>query len=426
MKEFINNYEAKTGENFVDRHEEIYLDKFEHTFKAGIDSKNDYKNLQQYLKQIQDKCREKWSTFNINICVLGILLIVFSIVNLLIFLVDDTKSSEYQKSLIYKLLKSIALMFCVILVLSKFNIDSNMSLPALWIMFNIYLFLNLISNAKTLVKCRFFPSEIFKGEHLLYFLMLLIPFSNSYIVQENISLRFILISTLFYELFTRLRQQAKVEEPFLINRLLETGSICVLLRFTSLFYTCREEALLLDCKQNIFSTQITKISFGSEVSPDQSTLNFSFVAYLAFISFNYLVICAIIYFLVRPYFNKKTFSSLNYLILFELFIFFCYWTLQLVNNAFQISHTSQLNQITIKLPLVFYVCFTLSLLKICMLNSKDIKPQDSYLSSVTYMLVNSGLLISILSGESALSIWILILILKIYAHHRVSWTNGKI
>ena len=70
--------------------------------------------------------------------------------------------------------------------------------------------------------------------------------------------------------------------------------------------------------------------------------------------------------------------------------------------------------------------FTLSLLKICMLNSKDIKPQDSYLSSVTYMLVNSGLLISILSGESALSIWILILILKIYAHHRVSWTNGKI
>lgn len=417
MKEFINSYEAKTGENFVDRQSELDLDKFEHILKAGNANKEDYKNFQLYLKLIQDKCREKWSTFNITICLLGILLIVFSILNLFLFLIDYKKSSESQQNLVSKLLKSIILIFGLLFLISKSNVDSNVSLAILWIVFNVFLCLNITwSNSRTVYKYQSIFLGLFKGEHFLYLLVLLVPFSNSYIVLENISLRFILISMFLYELFTRLKQQAKVDRHFLIKKLIEIGSICVLIRFTSLFYTCREEALLLECTQNIFSTQITKVSFAGESS---------FLIYLVFISFNFTAICSIILYLLRPYLNRLNFSKLNYLIALESLILLTYWILQLMINSFQISLTSQLNRVTINLPLVFYVCFILSILLNCLTKDQYTKPQDSYLSSVTYLLVNFGLLISLVSGESALTIWILILILSIYAKHRSSWNQGK-
>lgn len=417
MKEFINNYEAQTGENFVDRQSELDLDKLEHILKAGNANKEDFKNFQLYLKLIQDRCREKWSTFNITICLLGILLMVFSILNLSLFLIDEKKSSESQQNLVSKLLKSIIPIFGLLFLISNSNVDSNVSFAILWLFFNVFLFLNITwSNSSTLSKYQSIFLDLFKGEHFLYLLVLLVPFSNSYIVLENISLRFILISMFSYELFTRLKQQAKVDRPFLIRKLIEIGSICVLIRFTSLFYTCREEALLLECTQNIFSTQITKVSFANESS---------FLVYLGFISFNFTAMCSIIFYLLRPYLNRLNFSKLNYLIALESLLLLTYWTLQLVINAFQISLTSQLNRAAINLPLVFYVCFILSILLNCLSKDQYSKPQDSYLSSVTYLLVNFGLLISLVSGESALAIWILILILGIYANHRSSWKQGK-
>jgi len=78
MVNFIKNYEIITNERFIDDKEDlekITLNNFDLNSKQY---KENVLKLEKYLNLIQEKCREKWSTFNTENCITGLILIFLS------------------------------------------------------------------------------------------------------------------------------------------------------------------------------------------------------------------------------------------------------------------------------------------------------------------------------------------------------------
>lgn len=373
--------------------------------------------FQAYLNTVQEKCREKWSTFNIEYCLVGLCLIAFSIFNLTMFITgsqQQTGDHHHLETLSAGLFK-VATVLTILFFLTSIFIKSNLLLPALVFCLNSFLLVNIKSSLRNID-----VSHLVRGEHLICMLILLIPFSNSFIVLENISVRFLLISLLIYEFLTRLRCSKNVTVICFIVKLLELALVILLLRLTGIFFVCREEALLLNCAPTIFSTQITKISF-HENSPH------SILTYSVFIVCNFSFMSFVVFTLLRPYL-KRPFWKINSLITLKMCTLLTYWILQLTINVSRLEYHRELNQIALYLARIFYSCFVFSQFLIWK-NPGDScqkwSPNEAYLRLVTYLLVSFSLLASLLSAESVMSIWILVLVMFVYARHRSSWDCGN-
>lgn len=93
-------------------------------------------------------------------------------------------------------------------------------------------------------------------EFFVFFISILIPFSNSFIVLESVCLRFLLITLLLKWLISSLPTLIKYPSMMVYGLL-----VLILIRMSYIFYTCREENM--SCEQKIFSLSIEK----SQVSP---------------------------------------------------------------------------------------------------------------------------------------------------------------
>ena len=306
------------------------------------------------------------------------------------------------------------LIFASLYLLISLIFKSSMNLPIICMLFNIFL-LSSFKRSYINLKLSF---DIFKAEYFLYILLLVIPFSNSYIVQENISLRFILVSILFFELFIRLRKQSSKNARFGLMKFAEVCFITSLIRFTEIFYVCREEALLLKCSQNIFSTQLTKLS----LNEDQNSIN----SYYGFIIINLIVMSSVIFYLLKSS-SIKMVSRINFMVIVKMFLLLAYWLIQLVINVYQNGSDYQLQNISLFIARTFYICFLVIQVMLFRDNKMSTKNNLSkvYLRTVIYSMISWGLLISLLSVESLMSIWILILIFQVYQNYRQSWNLSK-
>ncbi len=359
----------------------------------------DFEQLKTHLLQVQETCREKWSTFNVNYCLTGLFLISFSIMNLMLFLAGFRKnySLEYLQQTSVQILKPISFFSVIYLVTSIFISPGLVFVPLIVVCLNGCLFYILKSNLKN-----FRPDSLLKYDYIFYALILLIPFSNSYIVQENVSLRFIFISALLFEFYKRLQAESQITARFFFKKFGEIAALVAIIRITEIFYVCREEALLLNCTQNIFSTQISKMT------------DYSINIYFMFTFLNLLVMSSVLYNLLWAYLTK---TWINLLILFKVFTIFAYWLIQIKTNQSTADNRLFFNQLGLYLARLFYVLFTISQFFLWKFTDK------CYLKLFTYVLTTFGLLASILSGESVTSIWILIQVLILYARHRSSWNS---
>ncbi len=349
----------------------------------------DLGQLQNYLAQVQEKCREKWSTFNLNYCIAGLFLIAFSILNLALFLLGG----QFNQQLTLQVLKPAGLFSAISMLISP----SQVLLPFIAACLNICLLHRLASNFRN-----FQLDSLLKPEYFFYTLVLFIPFSNSFIVQENVSLRFIVVSVFCYEFYKRLQLESHVTGRFFLSKCRDLAMLVTLIRITELFYVCREEALLLKCTQGIFSTQISKTS------------DYSILVYFAFSFLNLVVMSSVLFSLLRPYLTR---SCINFLILLKVLTLFAYWLVQIRISQSSAEQRFFFNQIGLYLARLFYTLFAVSQLFIWTFDDR------CYLKLVTYVLATFGMLASILSGESVASIWILVLVLTSYARHRSSWSS---
>ncbi len=382
MVNFIKNYEIITNERFIDdkedlfRLEKITLNNFDLNSKQY---KENVLKLEKYLNLIQEKCREKWSTFNTENCITGLILIFLSTFVVCI-LVTSLKTNPDFKLNFLSIFKRTFL----------FVLISNLvSYIIIGIFVKSYYAL-VILNLVTIIEFKpTMPRLKYRTQYFLYFLTLLIPFSNSFIIRENSTLRFILITVLCVEFISNCKSTNK---DLFLKKLFYLISLILLLRLMQLFYVCREEVLVNNCTENIyFVTQLSKISF------DDS--NHDFQIYVLFMLSNFILITLIISYILKTNTIFKL-DKIKILIYLQIIILFSYWTIQLFMNISKDSF----NRINIYLARLFYAIFIILQFLIW-------KKQDK----ITNFVVSLGLLLTLISGQSSLSIWFLILALDLYA-----------
>lgn len=340
---------------------------------------NDYnqlelqKKIDNLLNKIQEKFREKWSTFNTIYCMLGLATLVLSILTLITKMTQLHGEDESSCSNNFELFKYWSFMLIITMafnLICGINLFSNIWLGLL--IFNLtFLFRNLKrSNLVEFLKNGFL--NIFECQILI--VVLLIPFSNSFIINENISLRFVLVTLLYVQSFF-----TKSTMPIFLTALVRTSS---------LFYVCREETASY-CNQTIFSTQLEKLT------------PYNFSNYLMFIIFNFFLIFTLFVFLLKNN-TTKIFSFINLLNFFNFICLLIYNLIQLYLYEYSILNQQwlHLKDFNIYIARLIYVCVALVI----------------YLSrSSKFRLFNSivaiGIFTSLISSQSLLSIWMLIFIM---------------
>ena len=444
VDEFIKRYQYLTGDEFVSK-EEL---EFFHFHKASNSSEQ---VLLDYLNLIQEKCREKWSTFNLNYCVSGLILIFLSIASLLVFLnyLNDSKYTDDATlaNLSASLAKSYIIILCayiVVLYVFDFKLSSSIGICALLFNLNVlFKFKDYFLRVRSLVD--FFKAHVVRKDYVVVYLAFLIPFSNSFVIRENNTLRFLLVTTLFLDLYTKLCI-SKLNLAALLHKLKYLAVILFLLRVSFIFHVCREEVLTtLNCTHTIFSTQLGKISFldtNSNASDKLSyfDLNDPTCFYMLFLIFNF----ACVFFIFHTVSTSNLKISLLNLTIKHLFyaklcILFVYMSIQLKINVNSSSvgtaealreKSEHLKSINILLARLVYVLFLAIQWviwrpsKTALKHAKQI--EHLHEERLRNLILSIGLLITLVMGESFLSVWILIFVIILYVEYLGSWSNGII
>jgi hypothetical protein len=408
MVEFIESYEQATNEKFIEDIKKILelkktIINLEDKLQRGVISK-----LEKYLLLIQEKCREKWSTFDIENCSVGLILIFLSTIVMIICILSFYRQ-EQLKIYYLSFFKKASVMTSVLYVSSYFIFGSFLNSNYILCILNIVFIIEL----KPLQ--HFFSTLKFHSEYLIFFLSLLIPFSNSFIIRENISLKFLIITALCIEFFSKSKHLNKI---LFLNKIFYLLLLISLLRITQLFYACREE-VLISCTENYFVIPLSKISFNSNQTHFDLNIFFnrSILIYLAFIFVNYFLITSIILYILKTN-TKFNLNGVKYFFLLQIIILFLYWIVQLFINVSNDSFG--LSAINFYSARLFYMIFIVIQIKIW--SAKE-TVQD-YLSATTNFVVSLALLATLLSGQSSLSIWILLLVLNIYSKKILALSSG--
>jgi hypothetical protein len=398
MVNFIEKYEETTNEKFIENIKEI-----SELNKTLIDldvkqQREVFSKLENYLLLIQEKCRDKWSTFNIENCLVGLTLIFLST---MIICILSISHQGHLKISYLSILKKTCLLALVLNVLSYFLLGFLLNFTYTLCALNIV----IICELKPLQN--FFLKLKFQTEYFVFFLSLLIPFSNSFIIRENISLKFLLISVLCIEFFSKSKN---LEKSIFLNKLFYFLLIILCIRLTQLFYVCREEVLINNCTESYFVVPLSKISFNVNQTHFylNTFLNRSILVYLTFILINFFLITSIVLYILKTN-TKFNMNGVKNLFFLQIFILFSYWIIQLFVNIS--NDRFGLSAMNFYLARFFYLIFIVIQIKIW--SSKE-TCQD-YFGSTTYFVISLGLLATLLSGQSSLSIWILLFILNIYS-----------
>jgi hypothetical protein len=343
------------------------------------------------LKIIQEKFRQKWSTFNIKDCLLGISIMFLNIL-LLIILINTLSFSNEVSGIFFMnsiLFRKFAV-YGVIFLILNFTIGKMFKINFLWT-FALLLNLDLIRNFLSFSLMEKIIKFSIKKEYVIYILSLLIPFSNSFVVNEAISYRYFLVAILYIEIYNKL-----CNLKFIYWKRVLLCVFCVLLiRFSFLFQTCREENMH-KCTQYPFSIQLSKLSMNN-------------LTYLTFLLTQFFVI-----FLIINKLRTHSCEKLNAMFFGQDFLLLIYNLIEFKINEIETSLlnkelVSNLKIFNIYLARCFffvvflnlYVSFKCS----CNLNSKE---------SLVNFSISLALLASLILNENKLSIWFLIFILNSY------------
>ena len=251
-------------------------------------------------------------------------------------------------------------------LLIGFNIELLSSLYVISFILYIYL-----SNMKLFICLKHisFPNRYL----ILYFLTLLIPFSNSFVIRESICLRYILIGIIILSCDRLLK----------IIEYIKLIIVLILCRLGEIFYICREE-VQDTCQRYDFSLSITKI-----VSNDSNYL-------LYYVLLSVIVVCSTYFMLFDKHVKR---IAIKNMLRFQLFIQIVYWFIQL-NNVKMIY--LNLNQL---LPRIFYM---LTLMELFLLFYKTKQVEIYTLIAILFQLI------VLLVGENrCISICILVFIINI-------------
>ena len=402
----------------------MFTDEILNELSATEYDTNSLLQFQKYSNLIQEKCREKWSTFNVDYCVIGLVLLALSIINLFIFLIrlyNDNELTdiniEFFSINLIKIVASCLILYCCLIYWFEFNLK----LPVSFVLFNLYFLIKFKSTMK-FVKI---SADMFKKEYILYAFIFVMPFSNSFVIHEKLGLKFILITLLLVEFISRLKL-IRFDKKFILKKLFELICICTCLGMTQIFYVCREETLILNCTQGVFATQLTKLNFDHSISANEILWNKQFQTYSAFILFNFITICLIILFIIKT--NLKNSNLvLNTLIGMQLLTLLIYWFLQLVINIYR-DKANHLSDLNFYLARLFYSIFVISQILIWCRTESAIEQAalgTFYLNTIVYLSISVGLLATILTAEASLSVWLLILVLILYSKYRSTWPNNS-
>lgn len=334
----------------------------------SFDKKDKYEKIQL----IQDFYREKWSNFNIVYCSIGIcsFILTFVIKLALMFYIQNYGKyySEFQirfNTGVFNVITFTSLVLVSLIV--GFNIEILSSCCV--ILFILYVY---VSNYKILI---FLKHLTIPNRYLVvYFITLIIPFSNSFVIRENICLRYILIGVI-------LLSCSKLQS---VLDYLKLVLVLIFCRLSEIFYICREE-IQDTCKRLSFSLPVTKI--GDEEA--------QYVTFYVLLS---IVVVNITYFSCVEKHVKRL--AIKYLLRFQLLIQIFYWILLLINFKDFYFNLQQL------LPRIFYV-FTLTELFLLFYKSQNVFDINAFFAILFQLIV-------LLVGENrCISVCILVFILNI-------------
>ncbi|RNA38083.1 phosphatidylinositol class O [Brachionus plicatilis] len=319
MVKFIRTYES---------HERLIDD------IDGLKSAGDSEELKSILVKIQDACRLKWSTFNLSFCLTGLVNLAFSILNL------------------------------------SLNKDKNINLKFVISFLCVYLALSLLNHNYQNV-------WIYTIENFILSLAFVIPFSNSYIIRENNSLRFLLTTVLFHKIYLCRKKKDSIFRPL---------ACLILIRVCHVFYVCREE-LLDSCSQSIFAQQISKSSFSTRV-------------YFVFFIFNFMFISGVFFVI------KTKNSTLNLFLSASLLILGTYNFLQILSK----------DSTVIKYPQLLLARLSLLLFTAQKIFAYSSIKRISKTNRFFFINLSVVMFASLVLGESLLSVWLLALVLHLTAN----------
>lgn len=374
MMQFVKKYEkfqeVLSTEDFAD------LSRMEASL--GSNPESDFVlRIQTQLGKIQGKFREKWSTFDTTHCLLGLFSLASSIFTLIIQL---SRMNRLTNESSLKNLRDVFLILCFLSIPSIFlGFTFSTIILAFLFIFNLKFFIN---NINLLSLLDYFRHDFLKfHEIVILVLVQLVPFSNSFIINEKICLRFFTVTLLFTEAFGQ-----KSFRPILL---------CVLVRLTWVFYVCREEVASF-CTQTIFSTQLEKLA------------SFTYSNYLGYLAFNFTLAFLIIVYLLKTYSSDRflTPSRETVLNLFNFGILFIYNLNEL--GIYDQSLSSPETTLTFRKNLNLYLAksiYIISILGVYLTKRKSAKNQ------LVNSMISIGVLMSLITSQSFLSIWILLLIL---------------
>jgi hypothetical protein len=409
MRKFTRAYEAETGEKFLDEKDPrlIELD----SFLSNINASQSERTLNTvmapkyagYLQHIQAIFREKWSTFNITYCLLGILLLLISILIVGALEVESNKiiSEEVKFEVAKSGIVSLTAYFAFFLIVPNFDYKQSIWIWSL--LFDTYIIFNSRwSQPEKMVRMilsGLCACILKRRVYFIYFATFLIPFSNSYIIMENVSLRFLLQSVMAFTVYVHLQKKTLNTKAIIF---LVTAAVFV--RKTDLFYTCREEA------RNCFTTPLAQPLSKSNIISTYGTL--------VFVLINFAVFGTAFYFLLSRHLTLiKTTRDviclqkqrwLNSIYCFQFILILCYWLAQIAETQLNPEWTSILKLVGLALSrsiyILIFVCF--SIIQRGLIHTQRSIALVNYIFCV-------GIFLSVLAGESLLSIWVLIYLIII-------------
>lgn len=408
MRKFINKYEQLTNEEFISEQQSDELTS--EMFRKANETLR-VEKYTKHLEMIQEKCREKWSTFNLKYCLIGLCLACLSILFFFCLLATSTDFKYLKESFALEQVRLLTrlVLFSFSLYLTFYVLFQFSFVHSVWIFslfFNSFYFYNRFKNCnrfETFFKLRL--SSIRFDSILILLLVCIIPFSNSFIVSENNSLRFLCVSVLFINFLSLLKR----EKRFQSSKLIMFVSILVLLRLSRLFQVCREESIVnLNCTQTVFSIPLNKLTFELNQSFEIQYLftNESVRNHFLFLLGNFILITLIVRF-----FAKLANRPLKLILYLKLLILFTYILLEfliiLSESANSNPVAAELKQTNLFLARLFYVLFVLSQFLIFLI-------KESYVSVLKLQMLSFSLLITLIS-DTLLSAWSLLLIVHFYS-----------
>jgi len=425
MREFIETYQKLTNEKFIKEE------------TSGENVSESVLKLNGFLKKAQDIFREKWSTFDSFYCFMGLSLLFASITAISLFIQKLEDKYFAIEPFFNELLRfySLTLGCCACLVFF-FDLEAKVLVWSVCLIVNFYTIFVL----KTCVKIKYMVEASFlKAENLVYLLVLFVPFSNSYVIRENVSVRFLLVSLLTLDSYYYMRHYTKLGKAANFRRkLLELAAIFFLIRIAEVFFICREEVLVYGCKQSVFATQMNKLSFDLEAS-----VQLFVVKYASFIVLNSFVVGAVVF-----YVKKHHKNVLSYVFASKIVLLFVYWNFQLAQHVLKSTQTGKdsdyarawLKLSSLWLARSYYSSFLFeqSFIWLKFYSSAKRSISDAVLGKKTILVgdyeqncndlsVSLALFATLVSGESSASIWILILLLKLYAKFKSDyWKHGTV